>query len=206
MNLANKLTVARICLVPFYILFMELGGFYNSIFALIVFCIASITDFFDGQIARKNKMITSLGIFLDPLADKLLISAAFICFVDIPELGITAWMVIAIIARDFLITGLRSISAYKNVIIPADKSGKFKTTFQIIVIIVVMVILIVNEGLLKFTDMTPEILKLYAHGSYVTLAVIMEKTPFWATFASVILTVFSGLNYMWKYRKLLGAR
>jgi CDP-diacylglycerol--glycerol-3-phosphate 3-phosphatidyltransferase len=206
MNLANKLTVARICMVPFYILFMELGGFYNTILALLVFSVASITDFFDGKIARQNKTVTSLGIFLDPLADKLLISAAFICFADIPMLGITAWMVIAIIAREFLITGLRSIAASKNVIIPADKSGKFKTTSQITVIVIIMVILIVKEAFFKFAGVTPDILKFYDHGAYSALSIIIDKIPFWATFYAVVLTIVSGLNYMWKYRSLLGEK
>jgi CDP-diacylglycerol--glycerol-3-phosphate 3-phosphatidyltransferase len=182
---------------------MELGGFYNSVWAFIVFTIASITDFFDGQMARKNKTVTPLGIFLDPLADKLLIVSAFICFVDTRMLGINAWMVIAIIARDFLINGLRSISAYKNVIIPSDKFGKFKTTSQIIIIIAIMIILMANEGLLKFMGMTLEMLKFYDHGRYVTLAIIMEKTPFWATLIAVILTVFSGFSYIWKYKKII---
>ena len=206
MNLANKLTIARVCMVPFYILFMELGGFYNSILALLVFSIAAITDFFDGKIARENKTITPLGIFLDPLADKLLISAAFICFVDISMLGITAWMVIAINAREFLITGLRSIAAYKNIIIPADKSGKFKTTSQVTVIVTIMVILIVNEAFLKFLGIPPDALKFYDRGAYATLVVIMNKIPFWATLYAAVLTIVSGVNYMWKYRKLLSEK
>ena len=206
MNLANKLTITRMCMVPFYILFMELGGFYNSILAFLIFFIAAITDFFDGKIARENKAVTSLGIFLDPLADKLLISAAFICFVDIPMLGITAWMVIAIIAREFLITGLRSITAYKNIIIPADKSGKFKTTSQIIVIIITMIILIINEAFLKFSGVTLDALKFYDHGTYATLAVIMEKVPFWSTLYAAVFTIVSGANYMWKYKKLLSEK
>ncbi|MDR3256732.1 MAG: CDP-diacylglycerol--glycerol-3-phosphate 3-phosphatidyltransferase [Endomicrobium sp.] len=206
MNLANKLTIARICMIPFFILFMELDGVYNSILALIIFCVASITDLLDGQIARKNKTITSLGIFLDPLADKLLMSAAFICFVGIPMLGIPAWMVIVIISREFLITGFRSVAAVKNVMIPADKAGKFKTTFQIVVIIITMVILIVNEILSKFTDITPEILKLYNYDSYAILIVIMEKTPFWATLVATVLTIYSGANYIFKYRKLLSEK
>ena len=127
MNLANKLTVARICMVPLFILFLELDGF-SKCFALIVFITASITDLLDGRIARRQNTITSLGIFLDPLADKLLISAAFICFVGISYLNVPAWAVIAIISREFLITGLRTIAATENVVIPADKTGKFKTT------------------------------------------------------------------------------
>jgi CDP-diacylglycerol--glycerol-3-phosphate 3-phosphatidyltransferase len=190
MNLANKLTIARICLVPFFILFMSLGGFLNTILALIVFFVASITDFFDGHIARKQKTITSLGIFLDPLADKLLISSAFICFVGRPYLGIAAWMVVAIISREFLITGLRSIAAYKNVIIPADKSGKFKTTLQIVVIITTLIIIIINEAFAKYGGIP-----------YVIAAI--ERIPYWFTFFAAIFTIFSGANYVFKYKNLL---
>jgi CDP-diacylglycerol--glycerol-3-phosphate 3-phosphatidyltransferase len=182
---------------------MEMGGVYNSILALVIFCAAAITDFFDGQIARKNKTITSVGIFLDPLADKLLISAAFICFVDIPWLGIPAWMVITIITREFLITGLRSIAASKNIIISADKAGKFKTTSQIVVIILILIVLIMNEIFFKFLASAFYTLVFYDNGFYADLAVMIRKIPFWATFITVVLTVYSGFNYIWKYRKLL---
>jgi CDP-diacylglycerol--glycerol-3-phosphate 3-phosphatidyltransferase len=181
---------------------MEIGGFYNSVLALVVFCAASITDMLDGKIARRNKAVTSLGIFLDPIADKLLISAAFIYFVGIPMLGITAWMVVIIIAREFTITGLRSIAAVRNIIIPADKSGKFKTLSQIIVIILTMVILIAYEAFFKFVGLSPDALRLYDFRSYAILSLIMEKVPFWATSVAVMLTVYSGVSYILKYRKL----
>jgi len=201
MNLANKLTITRICMVPFFILFMELGGIYNSILALVVFCTASVTDLLDGQIARKSKTVTSLGVFLDPLADKLLISAAFIYFIKIPILGVAAWMVIIIVAREFIMTGLRSIAATKSIIIPADKTGKFKTTSQMIAIIVIMVIviLVVNKAFFKFFGITQNTMK----NSYSTMFIVMKKTPFWVTFVVVMLTVYSGVKYVWKYRKLL---
>ncbi|GHT24609.1 CDP-diacylglycerol--glycerol-3-phosphate 3-phosphatidyltransferase [Endomicrobiia bacterium] len=202
MNLANRLTIARICMLPFFTLFMELGGFYNSVLALAVFCVASITDMLDGQIARRSKTITSLGIFLDPIADKMLISAAFIYFVNIPMLGIAVWMVIIIIAREFIITGLRSIAAARNIMIPADKSGKCKTVSQIVVIIVIMVILIAREALFEFTGLTPDTLRLYDFGSYTALSLIMEKMPFWTTFVAIVLTVYSGVKYILRYRKL----
>jgi CDP-diacylglycerol--glycerol-3-phosphate 3-phosphatidyltransferase len=182
---------------------MELGGFYNSVLALIVFCIASITDFFDGQIARRNKIVTPLGIFLDPLADKLLVLSAFICFVKIPALRIEPWVVIAIIAREFLITALRSIAASKNIVIPADKSGKIKTTFQIIVIVFIMIILILNEASFKFSNITPNIFKFYDTKYYFVGHAIMAKIPFWASLIVVIVTIFSGVKYMCKYRKLI---
>ncbi|MDR3196219.1 MAG: CDP-diacylglycerol--glycerol-3-phosphate 3-phosphatidyltransferase [Endomicrobium sp.] len=206
MNLANKLTIARICLVPFFILFMELGGFFNTTFALIVFCAASITDFFDGRIARKNKTVTSLGIFLDPLADKLLISSAFICFAGIPYLKIAVWMVIAIISREFLITGLRSIAAYKNVMIPADKSGKFKTTSQIVVIIATLAIVIINEAFAKYAGIPIDFFKFYNSGAYSYAIAVMEKIPYWFTFFAALFTIFSGANYVFKYKNLLSEK
>ncbi|AKL97953.1 CDP-diacylglycerol--glycerol-3-phosphate 3-phosphatidyltransferase [Endomicrobium proavitum] len=201
MNLANRLTVARIIMVPFFILFMELDGFWFAILALIIFSAASITDYFDGKIARKQNTITSLGIFLDPLADKLLISAAFICFVNIAYLNVPAWMVVAIIAREFLITGLRSIAAAKNVIIPADKSGKFKTTSQIVVIILLLLIIILNETLLKFYGVSIESLRYTA--DYHSLGAFLCALPMWSVLIAAILTIYSGLHYILKHRKLL---
>jgi len=197
MNLPNKLTLARIGLVPFFILFMELQGVTVSVLALLVFSAASLTDLFDGKIARKYNTVTPLGIFLDPLADKLLISAAFICFVDIPYLGIPAWMVIAIISREFLITGLRTIAASKNVIIPADKSGKLKTTSQMIVIILVLLIVIFKEVRIAYN------IHMFANGQNHLLLQIITKTPFWAVLIATILTLYSGFNYMFKHRELL---
>jgi len=202
MNLANKLTITRICMVPLFILFVELNGFLMSVLALLVFSAASITDYFDGQIARKNNIITPLGTFLDPLADKLLISAAFICFVDIPYLDVPAWMVIAIISREFIITGLRSIAASQNVIIAADKAGKFKTTSQMVVIITVLLIIIVHEAFTKFYHVPLEMFLSYGSGTGHILALILQKAPYWMTLAATVLTVYSGINYIWKHKSL----
>jgi CDP-diacylglycerol--glycerol-3-phosphate 3-phosphatidyltransferase len=185
---------------------MSLGGFLNTILALIVFFMASITDFFDGHIARKQKTITSLGIFLDPLADKLLISSAFICFVGIPYLRIVSWMVISIISREFLITGLRSIAAYKNVIIPADRLGKFKTTLQIVVIITTLTIIIINEAFAKYGGISIDFFKFYNIGAYSYVIVAIEKIPYWLTFLAAIFTIFSGANYVFKYKSLLALK
>ena len=119
MNLANQLTMLRIALVPVLVLFMYLNNFWMRVAALIIFIGASITDIYDGMLARKYQTVTTLGIFLDPLADKLLISAAFVTFVGLKELHIPAWMVILIITREFVITGLRSLAASQNIIISA---------------------------------------------------------------------------------------
>lgn len=126
MNLPNKLTTARIILViPFTILLMmELNAA-----ALFVFVIASITDFLDGYIARRDNMITDFGKLMDPLADKILVISSLICFVELKY--IPSWMVIIIIFREFFITGLRTLASAKGDVIPADKLGKYKTVSQI---------------------------------------------------------------------------
>ena len=155
MNLANKLTMLRVLLVPIFIILMIIDSFWANVFALFVFIGASITDYFDGKIARKQNIITTFGIFLDPLADKLLVTSAFISFIGIYTLNVPAWMVICIIAREFIITGLRSIAASKNIIIPASMAGKVKTTSQMIAIITILVILVVDAALTKFFFVTP---------------------------------------------------
>ena len=155
MNLANKLTILRVLLVPVFIILVIIDSFWANVLALLVFIAASITDYYDGVIARKQNMITTLGIFLDPLADKLLVTSAFILFVGIYTLNIPAWMVICIIAREFIITGLRSIAASKNIIIPASMAGKVKTTSQMIAIITILVILSVNSAIMKFYSTSP---------------------------------------------------
>ena len=203
MNLPNRLTVTRMALVPFFIVCIEIGGLGFNIAALILFCAASLTDFFDGRIARKYNIITPLGIFLDPLADKMLVSAAFISFVQFSDLNIPAWMVIAIISREFMITGFRSLAAVKNVIIPADKSGKFKTTFQIVVIITTIVIMIIRDGFWECYGVTPAMIGSYDKGAYKTLAFLLDATPFWAVLIAALLTLYSGGNYLLKHRKLL---
>ncbi len=138
MNLANKLTVFRVVLVPFYVFFM-LTDFtaYNRYIALTIFVIATITDKLDGTIARKYNMITSFGKFMDPIADKLLVCSALVCLVSSGE--IPAWTVIVIIAREFIISGIRLIAAENGVAIAASWWGKIKTIAQMAMIIVILI-------------------------------------------------------------------
>ncbi len=201
MNLANKLTLLRVILVPVFIVFMSLNSFAANIIALLVFIAASITDYFDGKIARKHGMVTTFGIFLDPLADKLLVASAFVSFVAVYTLNVPAWMVICIIAREFIITGLRSIAASKNVIIAASMWGKIKTTSQMIAIITILVILTVNSAIIKFYSVTPYDL---IDGTKLQkmLGIILLNTPFWLMLITTILTVYSGLSYILKYKNL----
>ncbi len=133
MNLPNKLTMFRVLLIPFFVIFMlmEITAADKWI-ALAIFIVASLTDLLDGKIARKYNLVTNFGKFMDPLADKLLVCSALICLVELGKLP--AWMVIVIIAREFIISGFRLIASDNGVVIAASYWGKFKTTFQMIMI------------------------------------------------------------------------
>lgn len=138
MNTPNKLTVLRMILVPFLVLFMLFGwgGEANRYICLAIFVTASMTDWFDGYLARKHKLVTNFGKFMDPLADKLLVCSALICLIEQNKLE--AWIVIIIIAREFIISGFRLIAAENGVVIAANYWGKFKTVSQMIMIILLI--------------------------------------------------------------------
>ena len=135
MNLANKLTIFRVVLVPFFVLFM-LTNFteYNRLFAFLIFVIATLTDHFDGAVARKYNMVTSFGKFMDPIADKLLVSSALICLTELGE--VPAWAVIIIILREFAVSGVRLVAADNGSVIAASPWGKAKTVAQMVMIII----------------------------------------------------------------------
>ena len=133
MNLPNKLTLFRVILIPFFVLFMLVDiTAYDKWIAFAIFIIASLTDLLDGKIARKYNLVTNFGKFMDPLADKLLVCSALICLVALTK--IPAWIVIIIIAREFIISGFRLIASDNGVVIAASYWGKFKTTFQMVMI------------------------------------------------------------------------
>lgn len=138
MNLPNKLTILRVLMVPFFVLFMltGLGGPANKWIALVIFVAASLTDLLDGKIARAHNLVTNFGKFMDPLADKLLVCSAMICLVDVGKLS--AWIVIVIISREFIISGFRLIASDSGIVIAASYWGKFKTVFQMAMIIVLI--------------------------------------------------------------------
>ena len=173
MNTANKLTVFRMILIPFFVLFL-LTEFtpYNRLIALIIFAIASITDHLDGRIARKYNMITTFGKFMDPVADKLLVSSALICLTALSE--IPAWAVIVIILREFAISGLRLVAAENGSVIAADGWGKAKTVSQMTAIIILLL----------------NIEQLY----------ILSQIVF---YISVVLTVISLIDFMLKNKDML---
>lgn len=138
MNLPNKLTVLRVIMVPFFVFFMltDAGGPANKWIALVLFCVASLTDMLDGKIARARNLVTNFGKFMDPLADKLLVCSAMICMIPLGKLQ--AWFVIIIIAREFIISGFRLVAADNGIVIAASYWGKFKTVSQMFMIIVLI--------------------------------------------------------------------
>ena len=176
MNLPNKLTVLRVIMVPFFVFFMltGVGGAANKWIALIIFCVASLTDMLDGKIARARNLVTNFGKFMDPLADKLVVGSALICFVELDKLP--AWMVIIIIAREFIISGFRLVASDNGIVIAASYWGKFKTTFQMLMVIV----LILNIQMSFFQ----------------ILGVIL-------TYVALILTVVSLIDYIVKNKDVL---
>lgn len=174
MNLPNKLTCLRMVMIPFFVLFMYLSFPAARYIALVIFIAASLTDTADGYIARKYDLVTDFGKFMDPLADKLLVCSALICLVDSRE--IAGWVVIIIIAREFIISGFRLVAADNGIVIAASWWGKIKTIVQMALIIVMLL----NVPALR------------------TLEIIL-------TVAAVILTVVSLIDYIRKNYKVLGS-
>ncbi len=175
MNLPNKITIFRVCMIPVFLIFMLGEGIpYSNILAAIVFVIAALSDLLDGYIARKHHLVTNFGKFMDPLADKLLVSSALICFAALGTVPV--WVVIIIIAREFIISGFRLIASDNGVVIAASWWGKLKTNVQM----VMSVMLIVNLNY-KWMNLLEQI----------------------AIYLAVALTVISLIDYMIKNKSVL---
>lgn len=138
MNLPNKLTIFRVILIPFFVFFLLAPYFpeYGKYIATAIFIVASLTDMADGKIARKYNLVTNFGKFMDPLADKLLVCSAMICLVDLKLIPV--WVVLIIISREFIISGFRLVASDNGIVIAASYWGKFKTTFQMLMVIVII--------------------------------------------------------------------
>ena len=181
MNLPNKLTTARVVMIPLFLVAVYQGWWLA---ALVIFALASITDALDGHIARSRGLVTDFGKFMDPLADKLLVTAALMVFVDLLE--VPGWVVFLIVARELAITGLRTIAAGKGVVMAADKWGKVKTASQMVWICygLVMGVCFYNRPL--GSRATWEMYLIFQAGMVVVLCT----------------TLFSGWNYLWNNRGL----
>ena len=184
MNIPNKLTVARMIMVPFFVLFSLTGwgGAANRYICLVIFVGASITDWLDGHLARKNNLVTNFGKFMDPLADKLLVSSALIAFIELHR--IPAWIVIIIIAREFIISGYRLVAADKGIVIAAGIWGKVKTA----VTMVMLCIVIADLGRVG-------VLMPYATEIHIVEMVLI--------YISLILTVVSLIDYLLQNKDVL---
>ena len=175
MNLPNKLTLLRICLIPVFVILMlsQVSNFF--LISCIIFIIASITDFLDGKIARKYNLVTDFGKFMDPLADKLLVLSALICMIEYDL--VAGWMVIIIVARELTVSILRAIAADNGKVIAASGGGKTKTTSQMIAII----LLLIGAN--------------YSNSQIVFVGTI-------AMYIATIFTLYSGIDYLYKNREL----
>ncbi len=176
MNLPNKLTIFRVILIPFFVFFQlapYFGG-YGKYIAVSIFIVASLTDLLDGKIARKYNLVTDFGKFMDPLADKLLVCAAMICLIESGQLA--SWIVIVIMSREFIISGFRLVASDNGIVIAASYWGKFKTVFQMLMIIVLILDI--------------------PHPAFEILGVVL-------TYVALILTVVSLIDYLIKNKGVL---
>ena len=202
MNLPNRLTIARIGLTAMFVgamLLPQHGAImshfpYGKTLALVIFVVASLTDWWDGWLARHYRQETTFGALLDPVADKILTTAAFICFIEQPSYRGTSvplvqgWMVLVIVARDYLVTGLRLVASGQGVVLKAEELGKHKTVSQMITIIVTL------AGLAARDDW---------HWRGEHFDVLFSRVVFGFMLVTVTLTVWSGFAYFWKNRNLL---
>jgi CDP-diacylglycerol--glycerol-3-phosphate 3-phosphatidyltransferase len=189
MNIANKLTMSRLVLAFVFMASLFVEGLVFKIIAFIVFSIASVTDLLDGWVARKRNEITDLGKLLDPIADKVLVLAAFLAFVELNL--IWAWMVVIIIIREFLITGLRLLAVTRGIVLEAERAGKHKTVSQIVTIFFILIVLILKDVGARYNLWTASIENIVNYG-IITLM-----------FITLILTVSSGFSYLWRNRQII---
>jgi CDP-diacylglycerol---glycerol-3-phosphate 3-phosphatidyltransferase len=188
MNWANRLTLSRLALTVLFVAALNSSWHYARTAALLIFLIAGITDFVDGEVARRYGIVTNFGQLMDPLVDKIMMAAAFISLV--PLKAVPAWAATTVVARDFLITGLRLMATSKGRVLPAEKLGKQKTSWQIITVIFFLLLLSIAE---LRADLTSTI---WWSRAWETAGPVLV----WLT---VGLTIYSGLGYAWRHRELI---
>ena len=192
MNLPNKLTISRIILTFIFMFFLFSSWWLGKYLALLVFTIACLTDYYDGRIAKQRNMITNFGRLADPIADKILVLAAFLAFVELKILA--AWMVVLIILREFIITGVRLLAASRGKVLPAQKEGKHKTVSQMTAIFSILVFLAFRETLSRFFGLWN-----------ISFEFMFRRAIFILMLITVGLTLSSGLLYLWRNRGMLNA-
>ena len=196
MNWANRITLSRLALTILFVLALNSSWSYARTTALVIFLLAGISDLIDGEVARRYGNVTNFGKLMDPLVDKIMMAAAFISLVSLPPAegfplrAVPAWAATAVVARDFLITGLRLMATAKGRVLPAERLGKHKTSWQIITVIFFLVLLSVLE--LHYADIHSEWWRRAWHDA--------GRVLIWIT---VGLTIFSGLGFAWRNRELI---
>ncbi len=188
MNLPNQLTLLRIALSFLLMVLLLLPGFEPKLAAFIVFLLASLTDLWDGQMARRWGLVTDFGVLMDPIADKILVLAAFLAFVQLNLAP--AWMVVLIATREFLITGLRIFALGKGHVLPAEAAGKHKTVSQMVSISLILLFLVARESTV-------------AKNGTVQWISSGQAGIWWLMLLTVILTLTSGISFIWRHRKLI---
>lgn len=189
MNIANKLTVARIILTFIFMFFLFCHGLAAKIISLVIFIIAALSDLFDGMLAHRKNMVTDFGKLMDPIADKILVLAAFAAFVQMQL--IEAWMFVLIIARELLITSLRLFALNKGKVLSASRTGKHKTLSQMAVISCILVFILVKEIMLTYFTWNPSWESIFRNSIYVLM------------FLTISLTLYSGFSYLWHNRNVI---
>jgi len=190
MTLSNALTVIRIFLSFLFLWFLFREGLFSRLAALVFFLVASLTDFYDGQLARLKQQVSSFGALLDPIADKILVLSALIGFV---QMGlIPAWMVVLVLTRELVMTGVRLLALTQGKLLPAASIGKHKTATQMGGILWVLSILVLRE-----------LPKEWIPQAWAPAAVLLKGSVYWVMFGVVWVTVSSGLLYLWRNRFLL---
>ncbi len=199
MNLPNKLTVARCILTAFFVLFLSIHNVYSFAIGYVVFVVAAITDYYDGKIARERNLVTNFGKLLDPVADKVLVVAAFVMLLGIPAMQVPPWAVVLILAREFLVTGARSLGASQGIVIPANKWGKMKTILQMVYVCTFLFLVVVLQALEQYPaigDSIPGDVTLYIAG--------IGTASMWAIIFVALYTVYSGVQFARLNWKSLG--
>src|SRR3989338_3421073 len=189
MNIANRLTILRIILTFIFMFFLFGHGFWPKATSLTIFIFAALSDFFDGLIAQRKNMVTDFGRLMDPIADKVLVLAAFTAFVQMQL--IEAWMFVIIIFREILITSLRLFALNKGKVLSAAKAGKHKTASQMAVIFYILGFIVLKEAILTFSTWNPSWERFFRNSIYTLMLV------------TVGLTLYSGLSYLWENRKII---
>ena len=189
MNIANKLTLSRIILTFVFMFFLFQPGLWAKAISLSIFIFAALSDFFDGRIAQKKNMVTDFGRLMDPIADKILVLAAFAVFVQMQL--IEAWMFVIIISREILITSLRLFALNKGKVLSASRAGKHKTLSQMLVILAILGFIVLKEAIKMYSTWNPTWEKLFRNGIHILMLF------------TVGLTLYSGLSYLWENRKII---